>query len=210
MGRVITLVLAAGKSQRFRDVGYKLMSKQFLSMPDGQDLLEHVLRGLSDNTHIVASNNANKWDVIEFNLYDNVIWIEGNNGSLNATIQGLNQFINVYPDQELLVVYSDILFDDYDRFIFKCRLADCMSGVVLFWSTNDRLGYHEKNWAYGGIYYFSSFYSFLHHAKDKPIGAGVEDNLSNKPFLYKVDVGMHIELGVPEEYERYIKRCEGK
>lgn len=206
---MITIVPAAGKSQRFKDAGF-YWPKQFLIMPRfGDALIWHVLNDLPEKNLFIIANESDR-DFWFKRTGRPLIFIEKTKGPLDTTIQGLSKFQYVYPDQELLIVYSDVIFGGYGRFLYDVRSRPCMEGAVVFKSDNPRFDY-VNGMAYAGIFYFRSFDYFLRQAvKVNGSEIGIPSVLKNNSLthFYSIHESERIDLGTPEDYESYMAVCK--
>lgn len=200
---MITIVPAAGKSQRFKDAGYDV-PKQLLPMPIHGVMLEYVLRDVPGWVRVITKRS----EKLHY-LFGGIV-IEKSHGPLDTTIQGLSPLQYVYPDQELLIVYSDVIFGGYGRFLHDVRSRPCMEGAVVFKSDNPRFDY-VNGMAYAGIFYFRSFDYFLRQAvKVNGSEIGIPSVLKNNSLthFYSIHESERIDLGTPEDYESYMAVCK--
>jgi GTP:adenosylcobinamide-phosphate guanylyltransferase len=213
---MLTVILAAGKSQRFRDAGC-VTPKPLLPMPDGKPLINNQLDILKPETVRFVGSNDDKAFLIN-QIYRIVFnypgmaefyhhWIKPCPSPL-ASMWEVRRFIDV--DEPLLVTYCDILFYEHIQMIDFAMENELCSVCVAFESSDERFQRTpDGKYALSGIFYFARGRDLAHgmrNMKRNTPDKGIHDvmvKLGNQGYFVLHEDYNLVDLGTPQAYKNY-------
>lgn len=212
---MITVIPLAGRSQRFKDAGYK-GHKALLTMPDGRPMLAHILDSTKPQYLVTAVNLQDEEVMGELlareadqrNIGQTMVVLDKQTrGPLDTILQASNKLEN---GGELLINYCDCWLDNIHYFLRRARMGHD-AAVATFESNDKRYQYGNYNQAIGGIIWFKDGRAFLNKARELPLN----DQTGAPQVAYALDnvgeinvTGMYTDLGTPEDYEAYLSKHE--
>lgn len=212
---MLTIIPLAGRSQRFKDAGYK-GHKALLPLADGRPMLAHVLDSYSLGRVVavihydsfIALNSPLSKETTKRNIECAYVVIEGlTSGPLDSILRASDY---LEQGQELLINYCDCWLSNIHYFLRRARMGHD-AAVATFDSTDKRYQYGRYNQAIGGIIWFKDSRAFLNKARELELN----DKVGAPQVAYQFDnaaeinvTGMYTDLGTPEDYEAHLSKYE--
>lgn len=217
---MIAVIPLAGKSERFTKAGYE-QPKFLLPCPDSsKTMLELVCNSMGDNVHPIAIINKK----VHFQYRDWSVWrringfgymlVDSPTSGPLETILRAKEHLNT--NDELLINYCDCFAaNGLSDFLATMRSSGEDAGVYCFRSNNPRFQYDPTGeYALGGIFWFRHADEFLRRARNKVFTIRPDFSPAHIAFTFRgvagldgyrlyVDTKNYVDLGTPEDYERY-------
>ena len=216
---MITVILIGGNSQRFKEAGYQI-PKALLPIPGNWSVMEAIIKSLSPSRVIACGRQQIRghWDWPTHFVGGEIeyIWVGGEaRGPLYGFLDAADWGGDLLGDweQPLVISYCDVLFPRGAQHILS-YWAGAQSGAVVFKSQNPRFGYWRwgrvwekkvvSQWAVSGLFYFRTAKSAIEKARRiiEP-GVGLPSLLDFKTKLYYTNPMEMVDLGTPQDYERF-------
>lgn len=221
---MIAIILMAGRSGRFKAAGYQV-NKAVLPTPSGtvfQDLADTFVGSVDlivtiaskkDNVELMPHIAAGMPEGLRFDT----VWLTGDrtNGAIDTVVKATPKIVR-YCNMECIVSYCDVITRQLVApFASHMRMMQAKSGFVLFNSTDPRYGYWDGHnivekkvvspLAISGLFYFNQLNTLLERAsKVNGKEVGIPSALTDPKFFIAKPEQI-IDIGVPEDYERYVK-----
>lgn len=215
---MITVILSAGKSTRFKQDGY-VNQKSMLPMPDGRRLLQWQVERLAPKRLFYvtrAEYKKSELAVLKTINFKNmpakrmkVLFIEKKTKGPLDGLWAVRKHIRT--TEELVVAYNDELIeqDAYGQFISQARQRAVDASVVCFSTTDERFTrIPGTDFGCGCTYYFRSGLEFIRlmASNKREADNGCPDIVyaseTWSPFL--LEEGEYIELGTAREYRHWM------
>jgi hypothetical protein len=218
---MITLLLAAGEGQRFRDAGYAT-PKPLLPMPDDRPMLAWLLEALVPTRLVFVGREVDrealhpvllKYLAGGSNLPGlpkrlHTIWTtQTPSGPLASALEACNA---LGGHSELVVSYCDVIpRPGIGPFLVSCQHSGASAGALCFESNDPRFGRTPSGkHAVSGLFWFRDVSEFIARARGFPL----TDEIGIPHIVW---ASAHIEvvwpesdildLGTPEAYETFLK-----
>jgi molybdopterin-guanine dinucleotide biosynthesis protein A len=213
---MLTVILSAGQSRRFREAGWP-KSKSLLPMPDGNTLLEYQVEMLKPEALLFLGSQIDRADTLT-KLYKiqrrhfapremMFKWLSGTKGALDG-IWVVRHTLDV--EESLLILYADYLFWAYDQMREAADKGSWDAAVVVFPSNNPRFQRTaDDRYALGGVFWFrhgKDFVSAMKKIRKRGPDVGVYpamQKLRNHGY-YVAKKGDIQDLGVPRAYKEWM------
>ncbi len=217
---MITVILSAGKSTRFKHEGY-VNQKSMVPMPDGRTLLQWQVERLAPERLIYITRAEYRKSeepmlkTLRFRDFRHkemkVLFIEKKTAGPLDGLWAVRKHLRT--KEELVIAYNDELIehDVLKRFVSQARINARSAGVVCF-STDDKrfTRIPKMDFACGCTYYFRSGLEFvkLMAKNDRGPTNGCPDIVyaSKTWFPFFLDEDEYIELGTANEYKNWMSQ----
>ena len=214
---MIAIIPCAGDGQRFTDVGYDV-PKSLLPMPDGRQLLDHILDSLPvelTSILIICKSGHEKMIAGNFRSNEDKLHLLPVKRKTRGPLDTLTEArLILRKDDELLINYCDCFLPDNQcsEFVNEMRSRGRHAGVVCFPSHDERFQREPSDkFAMSGIFWFKSSKQFV------DIAVQNKDNAELSPGHVAFAIrwmGLNmcaafitnniVDLGVPETYQMYL------
>lgn len=204
---MLSIMLAAGHGQRFRDAGYTT-PKPLLPMHDGRPLLAWVRERLLPGRQCIVARAADRAALLPYISGMAAVWLDDSSDGPLASARAAES--HIAPDGELLVTYCDTwLPGGVGPFADAARRARAATAMIVFPSSDPRYGYWDGRrvvekqvispWAVSGLFYFRHGRTCVERMRAHAApGAGLPALMDAATFCYEASV---VDVGTPAEYE---------
>lgn len=215
---MITVILAAGKSERFSRYG---MPKAALPGPDKKKtVLEYVIDSIEPIFCMVVYSKDHKTTMRKtiMNISQRkgskdwlrLLWhvmVEKTSGPLDTAYKAISAL--KYQDTDILISYCDVILPASitHEFVEKCRAGGYDAGIAVFDSEDRRFQRNILGTCNSGLFWFRSRDQFCELAESLPKDDinGIPDVVFSLDNIFPINVTESvIDIGVPEDYERWI------
>lgn len=220
---MIAIIPLAGRSERFTDAGYTV-PKWALPLRDGRSMLATVVQSLGGFSELTLITRREYDAAVASCLSESDSkWYVKNNDMPTTgpmeTILCAKDYLKT--SDELLISYCDCFASNgLADFLAAMRSSSADAGVYCFRSNNPRFQYDPTGeYALGGIFWFRHADEFLRRSRKFPIRPDLSP--AHVAFSYKgigsldgyklyLDTAHYVDVGTPEDYERYIGKVTEK